>query len=66
MRAATIIAILALSLGPAIPAHSSTPDGPIQYLPAIAGDYFAIDGDSLFPLLATQQLFLGYDENLPD
>lgn len=25
-----------------------------------------LDGDSLFPLLATQQLFLGYDENLPE
>lgn len=98
MRVAIIIAALALSLGSAVPVRSATPDGSIQYLPALAGDYFALDsraadhryhvfisyppsyateperrypvvyvldGDSLFPLLATQQLFLGYDEKLP-
>lgn len=43
MRAATFIASVALSLGPAVPAHCAMPDGAIQYLPAIAGDYFAID-----------------------
>lgn len=96
MRAAIVIAALALSLSSA---RSATAEGPIQYLPPLEGDYFALsseaadhryhvfisyppsyeteperrypivyvlDGDSLFPLLATQQLFLGYDENLPE
>jgi predicted alpha/beta superfamily hydrolase len=75
------------------------PTGPITFLPALAGDYFALesevlsrrmhifvrmpetylkepnrkfpivyllDGDSLFPMLAPQHLFLSYDEGLPD
>jgi uncharacterized protein len=72
---------------------------PLQYLPALAGDYFAInsvpvgrklhiyvrlpedyakypdriyptvyllDGDSTFPMLAPEHLFLTYDEKLPE
>ena len=73
--------------------------GPMAYLPAIAGDYFALDsentnsryhifvrlpegyasqpeanfpvvylldGDSTYPMLAPQHLFLHYDEKLPE
>lgn len=73
--------------------------GPLAYLPALAGDYFALDseatenryhifvrlpegyaeqsektwpvvylldGDSTFPMLAPQHLFLHYDERLPE
>jgi hypothetical protein len=75
-----------------------TPTIPLDYLPAISGDYFKfesravgrsyhiyvslpegydalesteypvvylLDGDSLFPILATNHLFLNYDEDLP-
>lgn len=88
-------AILALAVGALAPAPA---EGPIDHLPALAGDYFPIDsmaagrryhvfvsypesyaaeperrypvvylldGDSLFPLLASQHLFLTYDEKLP-
>ena len=94
-------AVIAATLGAstAAAAQSAASTGPIEYLPPLAGDYFAIDsvaadhryhvfvglpesyaaeperrypivyvldGDSLFPVLASQQLFLRYDENLPE
>ena len=91
------IAAIALLVA-ASPAHSA-PAAPLDYLPVLAGDYFAIDsreaghryhiyvrypegyaerperrfpivylldGDSLFPHLASLQLFLHYDDKLPD
>jgi predicted alpha/beta superfamily hydrolase len=100
MRISGILAAFALALSSTpISAQTAPADGPIQYLPALAGDYFPIDseaagrryhvfiayppsyaaepertypvvyvldGDSLFPLLAPQQLFLSYDEKLPE
>lgn len=94
--AVTIAGALALAFAaPAVPQAT----GPITFLPALAGDYFALDskvlgrrmhifvrlpenyakepgkkypvvylldGDSLFPMLAPQHLFLHYDEGLPD
>ncbi|HEX4737180.1 MAG TPA: alpha/beta hydrolase-fold protein [Allosphingosinicella sp.] len=84
---------------PAAPTPSVTASVPLDYLPALRGDYFRLDskavgrafhiyvrypedygkdparlypvvylldGDSLFPLLAPEHLFLGYDEHLPE
>ncbi len=90
-----LLAAFALTLAPASTAAQAPT--PIDHLPALAGDYFALqsqdrpyhvfisyperyaaeperrypivyllDGDSLFPLLAPQQLFLHYDEDLPE
>ena len=94
-----IAASIALTLSAVPAAANSQATGPIAYLPALAGDYFAIqsdilnrrmhifirlpeayekepgkkfpvvyllDGDSLFPMLAPEHLFLNYDEGLPD
>lgn len=93
----TILGALAFALQPNAARSQAT--GPIKFLPALAGDYFALDseslgrrmhvfvrlpeayakepnkkypvvylldGDSLFPMLAPQHLFLHYDEGLPD
>lgn len=45
----------------------------ISYPPSYAAEperkfpvVYVLDGDSLFPLLASEQLFLGYDEKLPE
>jgi predicted alpha/beta superfamily hydrolase len=92
-----LFAALALLVAPA-PAGARA-GGAIDYLPALAGDYFTLnsqaanrlyhvfirypehyreepgqhypivyllDGDSLFPLLAPQHVFLHYDEGLPE
>ncbi len=95
----SLLAVLAL---PACANHGAgtlSSNGPINHLPALAGNYFAIDsakashryhifirhpegyddqpgkrwpvvylldGDSTFPLLAPQHLFLHYDEGLPE
>lgn len=83
-----------------VPSSNVGPDPtiPLNYLPALSGDYFTIessvvgrpfhiyvslpedydatagteypivyilDGDSLFPILATNHMFLNYDEDLP-
>jgi predicted alpha/beta superfamily hydrolase len=101
MRFLFPIAVLVLAALPPSPAMAQTEPaaGPIQYLPGVSGDYFAVDsvaadhryhvfirypesyaqaparkypvvyvldGDSLFPLLAPQHLFLTYDEKLPE
>lgn len=93
----TILGALAIALQPTEARSQAT--GPIKFLPALAGDYFALDsgalgrrmhvfvrlpedyakepnkkypvvylldGDSLFPMLAPQHLFLHYDEGLPE
>lgn len=92
------LAAIALLVGAASPA-TAAPSVPLDHLPALAGDYFAIDsrqaghryhiyvrypegyaeapakrfpivylldGDSLFPILAPTQLFIHYDDKLPD
>ena len=91
--------IAAIALLVAASRATAAPVTPLDHLPALAGDYFAIesreaghryhiyvrypegyaeqpakrfpivyllDGDSLFPHLASMQLFLHYDDNLPD
>lgn len=82
----------------ALPAPGDAQVSPIDYLPALAGDYFPLqsrnsglyhvfirypfgyaaepekrwpvvyllDGDSLFPLISPQHVFLHYDEGLPE
>ena len=108
MRITTIIAVVLLS-ALAAAACSTAPIGPVpkgtdiiplNYLPALSGDYFELwsketarryhiyvrlpetyskaraetrypvvyllDGDSLFPILATEHLFLNIDEKLPE
>ena len=108
MRIATAFAVVLLSSLAAVVCSTSpngpTPKGtriiPLNYLPALAGDYFEqvsketrrqyhiyvrlpdsyfserpdthylavylLDGDSLFPILATEHLFLRIDEKLPE
>lgn len=95
-----ILALVSLLVAAPISAKESGEDlGPLAYLPALAGDYFALDsaqtnsryhifvrlpegyadkpdeswpvvylldGDSTFPMLAPQHLFLHYDEKLPE
>ena len=96
-----VTAMIAAALSIAAFAAPARPQatGPITFLPALAGDYFAadsealgrrmhvfvrlpenyasepdrtyptvylLDGDSLFPMLAPQHLFLHYDEGLPE
>lgn len=108
-RFSSVLAALALAacaVPPAVVAHSppqaAAPAAvvtPLDHLPALHGDYFAIDsaeaghryhiyirtpegydenpgrrypivylldGDSLFPMLAPSQLFIHYDDGLPD
>ena len=98
MRVTAMIAAALTLAAFAAPAWSQA-TGPITFLPALAGDYFAVDsealgrrmhvfvrlpenyasepdrtypivylldGDSLFPMLAPQHLFLHYDEGLPE
>jgi uncharacterized protein len=94
------LAALLLACAPtAEPAASPSRTVPLEHLPALAGDYFAIDssavgrrfhiyvrlpaeygaqperlhpvvylldGDSLFPILAANHLFLTYDDGLPE
>lgn len=93
-RGLAVVAAIALFAAP-LPVEAA----PIDHLPVLAGDYFAIDsreakqlyhvfirypadyeeqpkqrfpivylldGDSLFPHLASLQLFLHYDDQLPD
>ena len=100
-RRSILAATLALIVLPAV-GHASTQEAeviPLDYLPALAGDYFRldsretgrayhiyvrlpqgydadpsvrwptiylIDGDSLFPILAANHLFLTYDDGLPE
>ncbi len=94
-RARSRLVLAALLALPAVPADAA----PLDHLPVLAGDYFAIDsreanhryhiyirypdgyadqpqqqfpivylldGDSLFPHLASLQLFLHYDDKLPE
>lgn len=81
-----------------VPTESANEEVPLNYLPALSGDYFEfdsqavgrpfhiyvrfpegyssendrypvvylLDGDSLFPILAANHLFLTYDEDLPE
>jgi uncharacterized protein len=108
VRITTTIAVALFSMLAAV-ACTSPPDGrmqksteiiPLNYLPALSGDYFELlsketgrryhiyirlpesysktpvvarypvvyllDGDSLFPILATEHLFLNIDEKLPE
>lgn len=95
------IAILALAFAasPVLALDDEGGRGPLDFLPALDGDYFALDseatasryhifvrlpegydenpdrafpvvylldGDSTFPMLAPQHLFLHYDEDLPE
>jgi predicted alpha/beta superfamily hydrolase len=103
MRALTLsLAMLILpACQPTTHVSSASSDGlvPLDYLPALSGDYFkfdsrvlgrpfhiyvrlpenydrspdmqypviyVLDGDSLFPILAANHLFLHYDEDLPE
>ncbi|HEY1606466.1 MAG TPA: alpha/beta hydrolase-fold protein [Allosphingosinicella sp.] len=87
------------ALSAASPASVSAASAPLDYLPALRGDYFRLeskavgrafhiyvrypedygkdpsrlypvvyllDGDSAFPILAPEHLFLSYDEHLPE
>lgn len=100
MRAIIAAAALAAAACTAVPtALPPPPVTPLDHLPALKGDYFAIDsreaghryhiyvrypegyaerpndrfpvlylldGDSLFPHLASNQIFLHYDDKIPD
>jgi predicted alpha/beta superfamily hydrolase len=100
LRVLQILLIFASVWSTTAHAEATVPDrGPLSYLPALAGDYFALasqhtnsryhifvrlphgyadnpktrwpvvyllDGDSTFPMLAPQHLFLTYDEGLPE
>jgi predicted alpha/beta superfamily hydrolase len=94
-RLRVLLGAIGLALATATPGSAA----PLDFLPALSGDYFRIDsrevgrpfhiyvrlpqdygttggrlypivylldGDSAFPLLATEHLFLGYDDGLPE
>ena len=91
--------MLALTACMMVPARAAGVPTPLDYLPALKGDYFTLasaetgttyhiyirypedyakdpaerypivyllDGDSAFPLLAPEHLFIHYDDNLPE
>jgi uncharacterized protein len=96
----SMLATMACITSPILHATESAPIIPLNYLPALSGDYFEqksketgrlyhiyvhlpnsyakaslntrypvvylLDGDSLFPLLATEHLFLNIDYQLPE
>lgn len=99
MRSFSTLACCLVLAGCAVPAAVPRPSVPLDHLPVLAGDYFAIssretghdyhiyirypdaydaepgaryptlyvlDGDSLFPHLASNQIFLHYDDKVPD
>ena len=102
-----IASIMLLAVAVVTACHTTTPDSavcsratvPLDYLPALRGDYsklqsravgrplhiyvsfpesyeknlqarypvvYVLDGDSLFPILAASQLFINYDEGVPE
>src|SRR5690606_19841989 len=95
--AATLLLMPACRPEPPVTASDADDSIPLDYLPALHGDYFELqsekvgrpfhiyvrfperyesedarypvvyllDGDSLFPILASNHLFLSYDEGLP-
>ena len=99
MGKSIVWALAAAVAGCAAPVAERSTSAPLNYLPVLAGDYFAIDsrevghryhvyirypegyaeqptarfpvlyvldGDSLFPHLAANQVFLHYDDKIPD
>ena len=96
--AATLLLMPACRPEPPVTASDADDSIPLDYLPALHGDYFELqsekvgrpfhiyvrfperyesedarypvvyllDGDSLFPILASNHLFLSYDEGLPE
>lgn len=98
MAALLVLSVASCQMTPPAPMGNSEDTVPLNFLPALSGDYFKLnseavdrpfhiyvrfpegyddesahypvvyllDGDSLFPILAANHLFLNYDENLAE